>query len=247
MIIQSTPLGSPWKRGSLAFLICNSMSIFFVWMAFDIAHKPEDFTGSLWLAVLACSAISFGFGMIFNVARLKYMVFILGFFVVVPILIFSSISFFVFLELSEYEFNTKAVLIFSYVAIVLLWGIIRFLKIVKLEKEVDYLKREIKIEGAHAYFSPDRTQDLSDMGNSNSRNFTLKQIFSITAPISLLGYPLQRYITDVSGYAAAFAFISIISVPLSVYLAGKIFEGYCLWIYLGGKFEREHKVKIFLR
>jgi hypothetical protein len=66
-------------------------------------------------------------------------------------------------------------------------------------------------------------------------------------PISILGYPLQRYITDAGGYAATFAFISVLSVPLSVYIAGKIFSGYCLWLYLASKFERENNVKIFLR
>lgn len=247
MIIQAAALGSPWKRGAAAFLICNSLSIFFIWMAFDIAGKPEKFTGWLWLAVLTISAIAYLFGLIFQVARLKYVTLILGFFVAVPIFLLSSVSFFVFFALSEYYWSTKITMAAIYIGVILIWGIINFSKIVKLEKQEKYLAGGVFIENSNAYFSPDNYHELSDHSSAPQEKFTMKKIFSITFPISLLGFPLQRYITDTGGHAATFAFISVLSVPLSVYIAGKIFSGYCLWIYLGGEFERKNGVRIFLR
>lgn len=247
MIIRSTPLGSPWKRGAGAFLICNSLSIFFVWMAFDISGHSENFTGLLWVTVLVCSAITYLLGMIFDVTRLKYVVFILGVFVALPIFILSSISFFVFIEISKYGEETKAIFALIYMGAIFLWGYVSFLKIIKLEKEAKYLEDGILVDGSNAYFSPDNYPEITECGRPSSRKFTMKQIFSITAPVSLLGYPLQRYITDAGGFAATFAFISVLSVPLSIYFAGRIFSGYGLWIYLGNKFEKENKVKIFLR
>ena len=247
MIIRSTPLGSPWKRGAGAFFICNSLSIFFIWMAFDITRKPENFTGGLWLAVVACSAVAYVFGMIFHVTRLKYVVLILGLLGAIPLFILSSISFFVFVELAQYGSLAKLILVLTYFGIIVLWGGLSFIKTMKLEKEANYLTSGIFIDNPDAYFSPDDYPDLYEFNKAGSKNLTAKQIFSVTAPVSLLGYPLQRYITDAGGYAATFAFISVLSVPLSIYFAGKIFSGYCLWIHLGNRFEKKNKVKIFLR
>lgn len=247
MIIRSTPLGSPWKRGAGAFLICNSLSIFFIWMAFDISGRQENFTGLLWLALLACSAIIYLLGMIFNVTRLKYVVLILGLFVGVPIFILSSISFFVFVEISKYGEDTKVMLTLTYIGVIFFWGFMSFFKTVNLEEKTKYLKNGIFIDDSNAYFTPDDYPEITDFGKPISKNFTMKKIFSITFPVSLLGYPLQRYITDAGGFAATFAFISVLSVPLSIYFAGKIFSGYGLWIYRGNRFEKENKVKIFLR
>lgn len=247
MIIRSTPLGSPWKRGAGAFFICNSLSIFFVWMVFDMERKPADFTGWLWLAVVACSAVAYGFGMIFDVKRIKYVVLILGVLGAIPLFLLSSVSFFAFIELSQYERMKKLVLVLMYTVAIILWGSINFFRVIRLESESGYLAGGITIDNLNAYFSPDNYPELSECKKTSQKYLTAKKFFSIVAPVSIFGYPLQRYITDIGGYAATFAFISVLSVPLSIYFAGEIFSGYCLWIYLGSRFEKENKVKIFLQ
>ena len=245
MILQSTPLSSPWTRGAIIFFMYNSLSIFFIWMAFDIAGKTQNFTGPLWLIVAAISLILYFLGANFKVARLRCTIVILGVFVALPGLIFCTIPLFLFAELAKIEPKNKKFICFFYFFLVSVWCFKQAKKIIYLERRHDYLNKSIRIRSGLGFFHPDSAGVLSD--SQGDGNFTRKNLLSIITPIVFLGYPAQRLISDVGGSVGFFGVIAVLTVPMSVYLAGKISAGYFLWIYLVGNFEARNKVKIFLR
>src|SRR5215217_695299 len=107
MIIRSSPLGSPWKRGALAFFMFNSFSIFLIWMISEIVHRPQENMDLLMIVMSLISGILYFCSSVFEVRRLKYVVLILGIFVAGPMLVFNGIIFFIFMELANYDFERK--------------------------------------------------------------------------------------------------------------------------------------------
>ena len=248
MIIRSSPVGSPWKRGALAFFMFNSFSIFLIWMISEIVHRPQENMGLLMLVMSLISGILYLCSLVFEVKRLKYVILILGIFVVGPMLIFNGLIFFLFMELANYDLERKVLLSGLYFCAILSWGIFQGLEIIKLQKKFSYFETELEVQESIAYFSQDEALDLSELKKKNEMSETVtKKISSLLMPLVFLGYPLQRVLAETGGDVAVFAFMAILSVPLSIYIAGKMFSGYFLWIYLGGKFEKELKAKIFLR
>lgn len=248
MIIRSSPLGSPWKRGAAAFFMFNSLSIFMIWMISEIVRRPQENMGGIMLVITVFSGVLYLCGAIFKVRRLKYVILILGVFVAGPMLIFNGLIFFLFMELANYDSGRRILLSIFYVAAILSWGIFKAGEIIRLEKKFSYFEAELDVQESIAYFSQDDAQDLSNLKKRSKTGETVnKKIASILMPMVFLGYPLQRVLADTGGDAAVFAFMAILSVPLSIYIAGKMFSGYFLWVHLGGKFEKKFNAQIFLR
>lgn len=245
MILQSTPFSSPWTRGAIIFLMCNSLSLFLIWMVFDIAGKAQNFTGPLWLIVAGVSLLLYVLGVCFEVVRLRYATLILGVFVALPGLIVCSTPLFLLAELAKIEDESKKIIWLFYFFLLFAWCFFEGKKIIYLEKKHDYLRSNVRVKGFIGFFYPDFSGVLSDEGSSAP--FTKTKMLSIITPIAFLGYPMQRLLAEAGGSIGVFGFLAVLTIPMSVYLAGKISAGYFLWIYLVGKFEVENNVKIFLR
>lgn len=245
MILQSGPLSNPWTRGAIIFSIYNSFSIFLTWMVFDIAEKPQNFTGSLWLIVVGVSILLYLLGVFFEVRRLRCSILILGIFVALPGLIFCTVPLFLFMELAKIQSELKISILFSYIFLLGAWCFFQAKKIIYLEKKYDYLKKNVRVRGAIGFFYPYSSGMLREGGDG--KNMGKRKILPIIAPIIFLGYPAQRLMADVGGSVGVFGVIAVLTIPMAVYLAGKISAGYFLWVHLVGNFEKKNSVKIFLR
>lgn len=245
MIFQSYPPASPWTRGAIIFLIFNSLSIFAVWMVFDIAGKPQNFTGPMWLSVAGISFLLYLLGAFFEVPRLRFAILILGAFVALPGLVFFTVPLFLFMELAKIESGIKLSICVAYVSLTCVWCSFQAKKVIDLERKYDYLRNNFRLRKAIGFFYPYGAGMLG-YGDA-STNLTRGKILSIITPITFLGYPMQRLISDVGGSVGVFGVITVLSIPLAVYIAGKISAGYFLWVHLVGNFEEKNNVKIFLR
>lgn len=245
MILQSGPLINPWTRGSIIFFIYNSFSVFLIWMGFNIAKKPQDFTGSLWLVILGVSIFLYFIGRLFDVKRLRCTIIILGSFVALPGLIFCSIPLFLFMELAKIRSDLKILIIFSYVFLLGSWCFFQAREIIYLERKYNYLEKNVRVIGVIGFFYPYSAGMLCE--GSDGERVGKRRIFQIITPIIFLGYPAQRLIADAGGSVGFFGVLSVLTIPMAVYLAGKMSAGYCLWVHLVSKFEKKNSVKIFLR
>jgi hypothetical protein len=245
MIFQSYPPASPWTRGAIIFFIFNSLSIFSVWMVFDIAEKPQNSTGPIWLGVAGVSFGLYLLGVFSPVPRLRYAILILGVFVALPGLVFFTVPLFLFMELAKIESGIKLSVFSVYVSLMCAWCTFQAKKIIALERKYDYLRSNFILRRSIGFFYP-YAADVLGHGEA-STNLTRGKILSIITPITFLGYPMQRLIADAGGAVGVFGVITVLSLPLAVYIAGKISAGYFLWVHLVGNFEKENNVKIFLR
>lgn len=55
-----------------------------------------------------------------------------------------------------------------------------------------------------------------------------------------MAYPLQRLFSDTGGLPAVLLLLSILSLPLAIYILGRMACGYYLWIHTIRKLERQH-------
>lgn len=247
MILSSTPMGGPWKRGSGAFLLSNSLSLFLIWMILDIVNKPQNFTGPAWLAVLLISIVLYIFEITLPVKRLKHVILILGIFVALPMLIFFSLPIFACLELSRANTKSKVLVYIFYFFPIGLWSVFQSIKVIALQRREKYFEKEVSIEGKIGYFDADSAQDLGDPEKSHVRDLGATPKRAMIFFLVSITYPLQRYLAEFGGDAAVFLLASIFSLPVLMYGAGKICSGYVLWIYLAGKFEKKNNLTILLK
>jgi len=244
MILRPIPPSSPWTRGAVIFFIFNSLSIFFAWMVFDITGNPQNFTGPMWLSVVGISVLLYFLGVFLKVERLRFVIIILGIFVALPGLIFFTLPIFLVIELTNVEFHVKALAWFSYILWTCLWCMFQANKIINFEEKYDYLRNTVRIKCSVGFFYPYATEAIDCV---DERKLSSRQILAMIAPIIFLAYPLQRLIVTFGANVGFFGVIALLTLPLAIYIAGKISAGYFLWVHLVGNFEAKNNVKIFLR
>lgn len=247
MIMHSNPSGGPWKRASCGFFLFNSLTLFMLWMVFEIVKKPQEFTGWTWWAVLLISIILYIFEMTLPVKRLKYVIFILGIFVALPVFVFFAVPVFMFFELSRMDDGNKFIVLVFYSLPILAWSVFQSIQISRARYRENYFENEVFIQGENGYFDADNANDLGDPKKSHVKSLSGKSRFSLTFFLVSITYPLQRYLSAIGGDASVFLVMTILSLPLLIYISGKICSGYVLWIYMAGKFEKKNKVMIFLK
>ncbi|WP_177196909.1 hypothetical protein [Duganella sp. CF517] len=214
-------------------------------MVFDIAEKPQNFTGLLWLVVVGISILLYFLGVFFEVRGLRCSILILGIFVALPGLIFCTVPLFLFMELAKIRSEIKISILFSYTFLLCAWCLFQARKIIYLEGKHEYLKKNVRVRGAIGFFYPYSAGMLCEEGGGKSVG--KRRILPIIVPIIFFGYPAQRLIADVGGSVGFFGVIAVLTIPMALYLAGKISAGYFLWVYLVGNFEKKSSIKIFLR
>ena len=55
-----------------------------------------------------------------------------------------------------------------------------------------------------------------------------------------LAYPLQRAFSDAGGAPAVFLLLSVLGMPLAIYILGRMVCGFYFWIYTVWKLEKQH-------
>lgn len=247
MIFRNASIGNPWRNSANVFLIFNLLSVMGFWIAYDISGYDKFFINICFFLVIFLYFLLFLIGTIFHtVARIKYFIIIMGAFAVAPILFFSIVPVILFLILSSFSFGLKTLVMSIYVGVAIYWALLKITETVKLDKEFSYLRGEIKINDQIAYIERDKINDLSFLKKNSPSNMITHRIIPKLLPLTLLGYPLQRIVTDAGGNSATMAFISLLTIPLSIYFMGRISSGYYLWVHLIGGIEKKIGKKIYL-
>jgi len=247
MIFRTMPLENPWKRSAILFSMFNSLSAMAFWIVYDIVGY-DKFLINLFLIIIVCfSFLLFLIGNIFpTIARVKYFVVIMGIFSVMPMLGLCIAPIFLFIILSNYSFLVKFAIISIYACMSIYWIFLKISRAIEIAKKFNYLKGEVIEREKIAYINRDKIKDFSLLRKNTQCNWTMRKIIPKIIPLAFLGYPLQRFITDIGGNSVTFAFMSVLALPLSLYIMGRISVGYYLWIYLIGKFEEVIGKKIYL-
>lgn len=132
-----------------------------------------------------------------------------------------------------------------YVLISFFWIYVSIKKTASVEKSCNYLRSQINSDNGKKFIDRENLADFSILEKSHPTKKT-NIIKKIIIPLAMLVYPLQKIISGLGGNAAVFGAVSILSVPLSLYIIGKIASGYYLWIHCIGKLEKEYKSNILL-
>lgn len=240
-------MDNPWKRGALSFLMCNSLSFLFFYGTFDGAGLADDIIGELFICNFFLCFGLFIIGLApYRINRVKFFVAILGTFGIFPICIFFIMPFLTFLVLSNFSFFMKILLIMLYAGFSIAWCIHVIIQTKCTEKKFSYLGNCVIIKNDIAYIDRDRVRDFSRLEKHKKMSGSLTKILSMVLPTVYIGYPLQRVIVDMSGQVGLMAFLAVLSIPMSLYVMGRMSAGYYLWIYLVGKLEEKIGAKIFL-
>ncbi|USX26721.1 hypothetical protein NHH73_00030 [Oxalobacteraceae bacterium OTU3CINTB1] len=234
MIFQSNPPINPWTRCAVIFFIFNSLTIFFTWMVFDVVGKPQNFTGPTWLTVVGISVLLYFLGAFFRVERLRIVILILGFFVALPGFIFFTVPIFLMMEAADVELDVKVIIWLTYVLLTCLCCVFQARKIIDIENKNDYLRKNIRIKMSIGFFYP-YCAEMLGCGHRDAR-FSRGEILRMISPIIFLGYPLQRLIVAYGGNVGFFGVIAILTIPLAIYIAGKISAGYFFVDIFGRQF-----------
>jgi len=247
MLFNSALDPNPWKRSAPAFFIFNTITLIGLWISFDIAGEEKYLINCLLIAVPICTICLLFMGFVVNeVLRVKYFVMVIGTFGMIPILTSCLMPFIAFLVISKYQFIFKIVLACAYLVSLIFWALIKAFNVRKIEGRIGYLDKQIVVGEKFPYIDRDRVRDIGVYTKKRPTGRIVEVIVPKLLPITVLGYPLQKLITNTSGNAATMAFLSIMSIPLSLYMTGQVAAGYMLWVYLIGCRERKTGLPILL-
>lgn len=247
MLFESGQESNPLKRAVPAFFLFNMLTLGIIWVALDIVGQKKEIINSFLILIPIFSIVLFFVGSIaHNIFRVKYFVLIMGIFGVMPIFTACLSPFVAFLIIAKYSSFSKVVAACFYLFSLILSAFINARNLKLLEEKVGYLDRQINSRNSKYYFiDRKKMKEISFFMKKRSIFRICGEIIPGLLPIAVLGYPLQRLITDVGGHATTMAFLSIISVPLSLYMAGRIAGGYMLWVYLINCHEKKIGFPIF--
>lgn len=244
MILTPIPLDNPWKRCAIAFFIFNTLSILMTWIAFDIKNSSKDFLENFFLVPMVAVFLFF-IGSAFSVTnRAKYFVLIIGVFGMIPILIFSMLPFFLYIYISNFSFNVNFLSFMLYASFCFVWIFHSLKKTSKIEKNYNYLDSQIFERDKKKIIDRSGVLDFSILERKRLKSQGFAKVIIMSVAFS--GYPLQKVILALGGNSAVFGFLSILSIPLSIYFMGKMASGYYLWIYSISKYEKKHNSKVML-
>lgn len=239
---------NPWKRSVPAFFMFNMLTLIVAWIALDIIGEEQYIINYLFLVISVISAVLFLIGyFIGEVRRVKYFTLILGIVGITPILISSFIPFIAFLVISKFLLFLK-ILAGSTYFVALIFSALTSARDIKItEEEVDYLHKQIRpCSGNNFCVDIKNMEDIGSFPKKISIEKSREKIIPKLLPIAVLGYPLQKLVTDVGGHATTMAFLSVMSIPLSLYIVARVAAGYTLWIYLIDRREKKMGGPIFL-
>lgn len=248
MIIYRALVDNPWKRVVPAFFMFNSFTLLSFFIVFDILGYEKDAIIFVFFIILFLSVVLLLIGYISTGPyRLKFFVLIVGGFGAVPIFLFNMAPFILCLIFPHGSLFLRICifLLFSFVSATWVFFEIRWIR--NIFEETRYFEEQIKVCGNISYVDPDKIKDIYDFKEKKGNRRVYAMAIGIIFPLASIGYPLQKLITSISGEFGTLFFISILSVPLSIYFIGRLSSGYYLWIYLIGKFEKEKDTKVIRR
>ena len=248
MIIRSSLVNNPWQRVIPPFFIFNMFSLSLFWLVFDILHYEKMFLNIAFVLIIVFSVLLFLFGYFFDgPERLKFFVLVMGIFGTTPIYVSTMIPFVLCLVFPWGNQILKTGIFVLYLFVAFVWCFFEIKSVHKIFEKTKYFENQINFCGKKSYVSRDKIKDIYDFDKNNFSEKKYWKIFGFVFPMATLTYPLQKYLTIVGGDAATFSFCSVLSVPLSIYMLGKVSIGYYLWIHQIGQYEKQKNTKVILK
>jgi hypothetical protein len=245
--MQISTLDNTWKRAAIGSFIGYGLTAMLAFISLNTAGRPTDLILEFFVSALAISATLHMFGVFFVVYRVKYFYLILGALGFFPMLVFFVTPAVLTTMLVDGMYAWKAFYwaAFFSSAIFLSYRSIRKTK--ALEIQYKYLASEIKLEGSQAYVDRQNMKDLWELAPRREFGPRLNKFLGTALCFLPSLFPLQIILFRMDENLHVVVHMSILCIPLSMYLIVKICSGYYLWIHLVERFESRIGLPVLFR
>ncbi|MFN3297640.1 hypothetical protein [Caldimonas sp.] len=159
-----------------------------------------------------------------------------------PLLFMTAGAGFAFLLAPDISLQSKSLILAIFFGAAVLWCATAMSSLKRRVEEMRFFEREFVI---HATKIVLRHPVKTDLDAPRVRDTTLaSKICHRIGPYLLMGipmaYPMQRLLVDTSGMSAVLLLVAVLTLPLTIYMLGRLACGAYLWIYKVWQLEREH-------
>lgn len=138
--------------------------------------------------------------------------------------------------------DTRPCIGLAVICAIVVWCLISVNRYKKRVNSKNFIQREFSIESARIIVRQPLKTNL-DPPPISEHTFFGKLYHSI-GPYLVMGipmaYPIQRLLMDTGGMSAVLFLLALLSLPLTMYIFGRLACGAYLWIYKVWQLEREH-------
>lgn len=243
MIIREVPLDNAWYRAAGSWFIAFFGINCLLWPLLD--YYKYDIGNLKWIA-LAMPLGSLIFGLIGKFVnepnRVVVFVSIVGLFGIGPLFVATILPSFALVFLSLKVSEGSLLFVAAWLAVSFYWIIKSVNQLKERMRKSEFIEHEFCIEKSYISLkrSPKTDLDAEDSKIGGQKNSIGNKFFEKLLFLIPMAYPLQRLFSDTGGFPAVLLLLSIFTLPLSIYILGRMARGYYLWIYSVRKIEREN-------
>lgn len=245
--MQISILDNTWKRAAIGSFIGYGLSAMLAFISLHVAGRSTDLIFEFFVSALVVSAALHMFGVFFIVYRVKHFYLILGALGFVPLLVFFLSPAVLTTMLVDGMYDWKAFYWATFCASAIFFSYRSIRKTEALESQYKYLASEIKVEGNQAYVDRQRMKDLWELAPRREFSPRLKNFLGTALCFLPSLFPLQIILFRLEENMHLVVHLSILCVPLSIYLIVKICSGYYLWIHLVDRVEARIGLPVLFR
>lgn len=243
MIIRYAPIDNPWHRAAAGWFLAFFLAGCLAFPAFDeFGYEVDELSLLIWIGVLG-SLLFYIAGKVEPKTPVRVLRFIavVGLFAVLPMILVTSFGGMAFFVLTTKVSVWVLLVRTAYVVCVLAWPAYALRRLrIRLSK-TRFIEKEFRLAEAGIMLSRSPKTKIEETyisGNSMVRR-AIHRAAPFVGLFLLMGYPIQRLLTDAGGVPAAMLFLSIFLIPWSVYAIGQFVCGTYLWFYCVLKLERQ--------
>ena len=213
----------------------------------DTAGRPTDLIFEFFVSASVISATLHMVGVFFIVYRVKHFYLILGALGFFPMLVFFMSPAVLTTMLVDGMYEWKAFYWAAFCASAIFFSYRSIRKTKALEIQSKYLASEIKLEGSQAYVDRQKMKDLWELAPRREFGPRLNNFLGTALCFLPSLFPLQIILFRLDENMHVVVHLSILCVPLAMYLIVKICSGYYLWIHLVDRFESRIGLPVLYR
>jgi hypothetical protein len=225
------------------WLICLPFVAGFLWILHKEAGISTYYTkAALWIG-LSVSSISFFISYVVprETSSVLLAHAVIGLMALAGLLLSSFFSLAYYFT-GVHDIATRITFLTAIFASAIVWCRYCLLGLKRRMQERRFIEKEFRIEATHIVMrTPPKTNLDPDLIKPSSwKDKTGNWLFPKLVFLVPITYPLQRLFSDSGGLAAILLLLSILSLPLAIYIIGRITCGYYLWIRTIRKLECKH-------
>lgn len=245
MLIRKAPLGNVWMRGCAVWAVVIFMINIIVWpqwidrgfstgglkwllWAFPFLVAPLYLCGRFFAESDRVVIFSIQFGCL-----LALPIFLLT---LTPLLVVN-----IFMTDRSDQF-----LLMTFFCLCCALAVCRKFKKINYKLEANnYFSKEVKRESGRYFIDREKAKDFC-AGKVVERSKWMDAWVPAVLSLTPIGYPLQRAMADIGGGASVMLFVTILTVPVSIYSVSEICGGFRLWCIELREFERKNNIKVLM-